>query len=397
MSADRDAGSSTPAPTPRSGTTARSTRPPASSTPGRRRPTSARSRRRCGPAAGRLPGPDPRPRAAVARPRGGQAPRHPAGPRAAVRAARARQDHAGDDRRHRARAADPHHLGPGHPARRRPRVGPLVAGRGRGALPRRDPPDVAPGRGDALPRHGGLPGRRHRRQGPRRHGHPARAAAVHRGRRHDPGRAAARAVARPVRLHRPPRLLRRRRPRDDPAPLGPAARASTPTRTASREIALRSRGTPRIANRLLRRVRDWAQVHGEDRVTHSAPRAGARAVRRRRARPRPARPGRPRGALPPLRRGPGRASRPWPSPWARSPTPSRRSPSPTSCARASWCAPRAAGPPRAWPGSTSASPRRATRRRSGPPRCRSTRPAARVSTAEAGRRLAATAPNATKT
>jgi Holliday junction DNA helicase RuvB len=29
------------------------------------------------------------------------------------------------------------------------------------------------------------------------------------------------------------------------------------------EIALRSRGTPRIANRLLRRVRDWALVHGE--------------------------------------------------------------------------------------------------------------------------------------
>ncbi len=28
------------------------------------------------------------------------------------------------------------------------------------------------------------------------------------------------------------------------------------------EIAHRSRGTPRIANRLLRRVRDWAQVHG---------------------------------------------------------------------------------------------------------------------------------------
>ena len=29
------------------------------------------------------------------------------------------------------------------------------------------------------------------------------------------------------------------------------------------EIAGRSRGTPRIANRLLRRVRDWAQVHGK--------------------------------------------------------------------------------------------------------------------------------------
>ena len=30
------------------------------------------------------------------------------------------------------------------------------------------------------------------------------------------------------------------------------------------EIAKRSRGTPRIANRLLRRVRDWAQIHGQD-------------------------------------------------------------------------------------------------------------------------------------
>jgi holliday junction DNA helicase RuvB len=32
------------------------------------------------------------------------------------------------------------------------------------------------------------------------------------------------------------------------------------------EIAGRSRGTPRIANRLLRRVRDWAQVHGQGHV-----------------------------------------------------------------------------------------------------------------------------------
>ncbi|MGI9196638.1 MAG: Holliday junction branch migration DNA helicase RuvB [Candidatus Nanopelagicales bacterium] len=32
------------------------------------------------------------------------------------------------------------------------------------------------------------------------------------------------------------------------------------------EISRRSRGTPRIANRLLRRVRDWAQVHGNGRV-----------------------------------------------------------------------------------------------------------------------------------
>jgi holliday junction DNA helicase RuvB len=42
---------------------------------------------------------------------------------------------------------------------------------------------------------------------------------------------------------------------------------------AVREVAGRSRGTPRIANRLLRRVRDWAQVHGAGRVDLSAARA----------------------------------------------------------------------------------------------------------------------------
>ncbi len=37
----------------------------------------------------------------------------------------------------------------------------------------------------------------------------------------------------------------------------------------AREIARRSRGTPRIANRLLRRVRDFAQVRADGRVTRS--------------------------------------------------------------------------------------------------------------------------------
>ena len=36
---------------------------------------------------------------------------------------------------------------------------------------------------------------------------------------------------------------------------------------AAREIALRSRGTPRIANALLRRVRDFAQVKGDGVIT----------------------------------------------------------------------------------------------------------------------------------
>ncbi len=35
-------------------------------------------------------------------------------------------------------------------------------------------------------------------------------------------------------------------------------------------LAHRSRGTPRVANRLLRRVRDWAQVHGEGRIDAAA-------------------------------------------------------------------------------------------------------------------------------
>ncbi len=39
------------------------------------------------------------------------------------------------------------------------------------------------------------------------------------------------------------------------------------TEEAARLIASRARGTPRIANRLLRRVRDFAEVHGEDKIT----------------------------------------------------------------------------------------------------------------------------------
>ncbi|WP_199617270.1 Holliday junction branch migration DNA helicase RuvB [Paenibacillus alkalitolerans] len=39
---------------------------------------------------------------------------------------------------------------------------------------------------------------------------------------------------------------------------------------AAREIGLRSRGTPRIANRLLKRVRDYAQVRGDGIITSEA-------------------------------------------------------------------------------------------------------------------------------
>ena len=45
---------------------------------------------------------------------------------------------------------------------------------------------------------------------------------------------------------------------------------------AAREIAKRSRGTPRVANRLLRRVRDYAQVRADGRITSDV---AARALR----------------------------------------------------------------------------------------------------------------------
>jgi Holliday junction DNA helicase RuvB len=45
-------------------------------------------------------------------------------------------------------------------------------------------------------------------------------------------------------------------------------------RGGAHEIARRSRGTPRVANRLLRRVRDFAQVRADGRITEDQARAG---------------------------------------------------------------------------------------------------------------------------
>ena len=72
-----------------------------------------------------------------------------------------------------------------------------------------------------------------------------------------------------------------------------------------REVAGRSRGTPRVANRLLRRVRDWAQVGGTAWSTWPRPVRPSRSMRSTR-RPRPARPLGPLRAVPQLRRRPGR-------------------------------------------------------------------------------------------
>ena len=226
-----------------------------------------------------------------------------------------------------------------------------VAGRGRGALPRRDPPDGPAGRGDALHGHGGLPGRRRGRQGSGGDRHPAGDPAVHPGRCHHPGRAAAGAAARPLRLHRATWTSTHA---DElvaiAGPLGPAARRPDRPRTAPPRSPAGPAGTPRIANRLLRRVRDYAQVQGG---------------RRRRPGDRP--------------RGAGRSTRStswawtawtaasstpcaggsgvarwgcprWPSRSGRSARPSRRSPSRSWSAPGCWPARRAAGspPPAAW-------------------------------------------------
>ncbi len=51
------------------------------------------------------------------------------------------------------------------------------------------------------------------------------------------------------------------------AALGETARTSSIDLDAAEEIARRSRGTPRIANRLLRRVRDYAQVRADGHVS----------------------------------------------------------------------------------------------------------------------------------
>ena len=81
-------------------------------------PTSALSRRRCAPAAERVPRADEGLRPARARARGSQAARRHPRPCPAVRPARAGQDHPGDDRRGRAREAHPGDERAGHPARR---------------------------------------------------------------------------------------------------------------------------------------------------------------------------------------------------------------------------------------------------------------------------------------
>ena len=123
---------------------------------------------------------------------------------------------------------------------------------------------------------------------------------------------------------------------------------SRSTTAGAREIARRSRGTPRVANRLLRRVRDYAQVRANGVITEDVARAGARDARRRPVRPRRHGRAHPQGDHREVRRRPGRRRRPSRPRSARTRARSRRCTSPSSSSRDSCSARRAGAWRRRW-------------------------------------------------
>ena len=209
-------------------------------------------------------------------------------------------------------------------------------------------------RGDPLPGARGLPARHHRRPGPGRADAHARPAAVHARRRDDAHGPADDAAARPLRDDVPARLLRPRPARHDRAPLGAASSASRSRTRPRDEIARRSRGTPRIANRILRRVRDVAEVRHEGAVTNDVAREALELLEVDEAgleRHRPRAAARDRRASSAAARSGSRRS---PSRSARSPTRSRTSTSRTCSSSASSSARRAGASSRSSAACTSA-------------------------------------------
>ena len=210
--------------------------------------------------------------------------------------------------RHRARDGRQHplHRRPGDRAPGRPGGAAHQPRRRRRPVHRRDPPPQPRRRGDPLPGDGGLPDRRDHRAGPVGALDQARPEALHADRRDDARRAADLAAARPLRRQLPPRLLHARRARRRSCA---ARRASSTCRSSdagASEIARRARGTPRIANRLLRRVRDFAQVRADGVITADVADQRAAAARGRRARLRQDGPRHPARHHRQVRRRPGR-------------------------------------------------------------------------------------------
>ena len=118
----------------------------------------------------------------------------------------------------------------------------------------------------------------------------------------------------------------------------------------AREIASRSRGTPRIANRLLRRVRDFAQVCHDGVITRQ-PTMRSASSRSTSSGLTPSTGGCSRPSSAATAEGPW-GSRLWPPPSARRPSRSRTSMSRICCRSAFSRARRAAAASRRWPMST---------------------------------------------
>ena len=206
--------------------------------------------------------------AARDRARGGDGARRGARPRAARRPARARQDDACADRARGARRRAPHRRRAGARAQGRHGGDPHRRSRARDvlfvdeihrvnrAIEEILYPALEDFRLDIIVGQGA--GGAHA---------DARPARLHARRRDDPYRAADDAAARPVRDDLPARPLRARRARRRSSAARRASSASSSTTRRPRRSRARSRGTPRVANRILRRVRDVAEVRHEGVIT----------------------------------------------------------------------------------------------------------------------------------
>ena len=180
--------------------------------------------------------------------------------RAVLRTAGTRQDLARAYYRARTRGESARDLGPRDRAGGRSRRDRQRSRQGRRAVHRRDPSAGARGRGNPLSGDGGLRAEYRGRQGAGRALDEAGGQAVHDGRCDHPLGTAEFAAARSLRPAFPSGLLRR----DELAEIVRRSARLLGIKIddeGAEEIAARSRGTPRIANRLLRRVRDFAQVN----------------------------------------------------------------------------------------------------------------------------------------
>ena len=218
--------------------------------------------------------------------RGGPPPGRGSRPPPHIRTAWSRQDDSGARRRERDAGRPAPDRGARSRALRRPRGAADQPGAARRAVHRRDAPAEPGGRGDSLPRDGGLPDRHRHRRGPGGSLDQARSAAVHpRGRDHA-RRNADVAVARPVR-HRPAtRVLQRRRSRTHHHAVGRDSRGRDHGGRRRRDRGALARHAPHrepppAKGARLRGGQGGRTGHGGDREPRPGP------ARRRRARLRP--------------------------------------------------------------------------------------------------------------